>query len=171
MLMFWGIMDALSRLCKWFETIVLRGELEVVAYDGNGNVKYRERKHNVITNVGKADVAGLIGGLVTSPFNYIAIGSSSAPPSASDTSLGSEVARKSASASRETTNVTNDTLVLVATFSSADGLSGTSDIVEAGVFNASTGGDMLARQTFSKPIPMDWDAGDAIQITWKIVVQ
>jgi len=167
---FWDIVDRLGRLFG-IESIKLVGELEVVVYDKDGNIKYREHKRNVITNVGKAEVASLIGGLSTSAFTYIAIGTGTTSPSSTDTALESEIARKSASASKETTNVTNDTLVLVATFSSADGLSGTANVAEAGVFNASSGGTMLARQTMSSPVPMDWDAGDAIQITWKIIVQ
>ena len=134
-----------------------------------GKIKHRIKKRNIITNVGKAQVAGLINGIVTTPFTYIAIGSGTTAPSETDTALEAEIARKAGSTSRETTNVTNDTAVVEATFSSADGLTGTSNVSEAGLFDASTGGNMLARQTFTT-ITINWDAGDTLTVTWKITV-
>ena len=147
------------------ETIGLKGEVELVVLDKYGNVKDRRKIKNVIVNAGKAEVANLIIGGGT-PFSYIAIGTGTGSASATDTALGSETHRVSAATSRVTTNVSNDTAQLVATFS---GYSGTEAVTESGVFNASSGGTMLCRQTFSA-LNIDWDAGDSLQVTWKIVV-
>ncbi len=147
----------------------LRGEIELILKNKKGEVKKRVKIKNVITNVGKAQVAGLINGVVTSPFRYVAIGTGTTAPSASDTALDNEIARKVGSTSRATTNVTNDTAVVEATFSSADGLSGSSNVAEAGLFDAASGGNMLARQTFSA-IPVNWDGGDTLTIRWRIIV-
>lgn len=126
---------------------------------------------NGITNVGFAEVAGLIlldvGGTA---FDYIAIGTGTTSFDPTQTSLVSEVKRKAGTGSRTTTSVTNDTAQLVTTFSSADGLSGSHSITESGVFNASSGGTMLCRQTFSA-LNIDWDAGDTLQVTWKIQIK
>jgi len=146
----------------------LKGNVTFIARDKHGNIKQIETM-DVITDVGKAQVAGLINGVVTAPFQYIAIGTGTTAEAASDTALQTEIARKSATASRTTTNVTNDTAQLEATFSSADGLSGTSNVSESGVFDSSTGGNMLCRQTFTA-IALDWDAGDSLQVIWKITV-
>jgi len=147
----------------------LRGEIELILKNKKGEVKKRVKIKNVITNVGKAQVAGLINGVVTSPFRYVAIGTGTTAPSASDTALDNEIARKTGSTSRATTNVSNDTAVVEATFSSADGLSGSSNVAEAGLFDAASGGNMLARQTFSA-IPVNWDGGDTLTIRWRIIV-
>jgi len=149
--------------------IGLKGLLIITLRDRKGRIKKQIKKRNVITNVGKAQVAGLINGLVTSPFVYIAFGSGTTPASETDTALEAEIARKAGSVSRETTNVTNDTAVIETTFSSADGLTGTSDVSEAGLFDDPTAGNMLARQTFTA-FTVNWDQGDTLTITWKITV-
>jgi len=148
------------------EKLGLRGEIEILLLDKDGKIKDVRRITNVITNTGKAQTAGLINGVVTTAFTYIAIGTGTTAESASDTALETETHRESATCSRVTTNVTNDTAQLQATFS---GYTGTEAVTESGVFDASTGGNMLCRKTFSA-INVDWDAGDSLQITWKITV-
>jgi len=126
---------------------------------------------NGITNVGFAEVAGLlltdVGG---TPFDYIAIGEGTTAFSPTQTALVSEVIRKSGTGTRVTGVVTNDTAQLVTTFSSANGLSGSDAITESGVFNASSGGTMLCRQVFDV-LNINWDAGDSLQVTWRIRIQ
>lgn len=151
------------------ERLRLKGILTLEVRDAEGRLKQRRVVRNVVTNVGKAQVAGLINGVVTTPFTYVAIGTGTTPPAATDTALVTEIKRKAGTASRETTSVTNDTAVVEATFTSADGLSGTSAVTEAGLFDASTGGNMLSRQTFSA-LNINWDAGDSLTIRWKIQV-
>ena len=152
------------------EKIKLKDKMIAEVYDKDGNLKQRVEGEDLVVNVGKAQVAGLINGVVTSAFKYIAIGTGTTSPSATNTSLGNEIKRKSASTSRVTTSVTNDTAKLEATFSSSDGLSGTSAVAESGVFDASSGGNMLCRQTFST-LNINWSSGDTLKITWQIQVQ
>jgi len=153
-------------------TPVLRlvGEIEIILRDKEGRIKEYRKLRNLIVNVGKAQVAGLINGVVTTPFKYIAIGEGSAtspgtcaPPSATDTALGREVARALATVGRTTTNVTNDTATWSATFSFDTPRS----ICEAGIFDSSSGGNMLARQTFAV---INVASGDSLTINWKVVV-
>ncbi|RLG74808.1 MAG: hypothetical protein DRO23_05670 [Thermoprotei archaeon] len=153
----------------YLEKLKLKGEFVLEVIGKEGVVKAFREVKNIITDVGKAQVAGLINGVVTTPFKYIAIGSGTTSPTAGDTALEAEVARKTATVDRVTTNVTNDTAYLEATFSSADGLSGSMSITESGVFDADTGGNMLCRQTFDA-VSVNWDAGDQLTIKWKIVV-
>jgi len=150
----------------------LIGYVKIRIERANGDV-VEETVKNTVVNIGKAQVAGLIGGLVTTPFTYVAIGTdngSTLALDATNTGLGAEVKRKSASVSRKTKTVTDDTLVLEATFSNADGLTGSQTIQEAGVFDANTGGNMLSRALIG-PYTMNWDNGDALTITWEIQVQ
>lgn len=140
-------------------------------FDRNGNLKDYRIYKNLVVDAGKSAVADLIGNVnAISPFEYIAIGTGTTAPASGDTALETELKRKAGSKSLVTTSVTNDTLQVQATFSSDDGLSGSSAVTESGVLNASTGGTLLARQTFSA-VNVDWDNGDSIQVTWKIQVQ
>ena len=173
---FKSLVEALSKNTKHFgkEPMKVRDRFTATVFDKQGNVKQQYDSGwslNGVTNAGFAEVAGLIltdvGGTA---FDYIAIGTGTTAFSASDTALESEVKRKAATGTRVTTSVTNDTAQLQATFSSSDGLSGSHAITESGVLNASSGGTLLCRQVFSA-LNIDWDAGDSLQITWKIQMQ
>jgi len=122
----------------------------------------------MITNAGMAEVAGLIGtdtqGDVTA-FDYIAIGTGTTAPSATQTALVSEQQRAAATGTRVTTSVTNDTLQLV---KDAFSFSGSYAITEVGVFNSSSGGTMLSRSTFNA---VNVTANDTLKVTVKIQVK
>lgn len=98
---------------------------------------------NVITSVGKAQIA-LLAGAAGTPFTYLAVGTSNTAVNASDTTLGAEIStnnlsRAAATVSRITTSVTNDTLQLTFTWTA----SGSSTVQEIGTFNAASVGVML----------------------------
>ena len=180
---------------KDVDTTRVQGWVEIIVRDKNGNIKYKAGappkaimkgnpvpilgsipakeldfyfRKNIITNVGLACMVRLIfAGLTEDKFGYLAIGSGTTSESATDTALEYEVARKTASVSQTTTSITDDTALLEATFSSADGLSGSMNISETGIFNASSGGDLLARKVFSA-VPVDWDAGDTLTIRYYV---
>jgi hypothetical protein len=125
-------------------------------------------RKNIITNAGLAAIIRLIAaGLTEAKFSHIAIGTGTAPESATDTALGAEIARKPATITQTTTTITGDTARFEATFSSADGLSGSHNVSEAGIFNAATGGILLARKVFPA-VPLNWGAGDSITIRYFI---
>jgi len=168
------------------------GGIEVVVKDKNGRIKYRFPeieeeeeedcifaslpskmpdfywRKNIVTNAGLAAVIRLIfSGLTESKFGYIAIGTGTTSETATDTALQSEIKRKAASVTQITTTIDGDTAKLEAEFSSADGLTGTSTVSETGIFNASTGGIMLARKTFPG-VTLNWDLGDSILIRYYV---
>jgi hypothetical protein len=138
-------------------------DILIIEHYRNGKKIDERIVENLIVNSGKAQVSGLIGGVVTGVFNYIAVGTGTTSPSPTDTALQNEVMRASSTNSQTTTNVTNDTLQLQATFNFTSSYA----ITEAGIFNASSGGTMLARQTFGA---INVASGDSIAITWKVVV-
>jgi osmotically-inducible protein OsmY len=127
------------------------------------------RKRNLVTNAGKAGAASRLNGAGAEPaFTYIAMGTGTTAPAAGDTTLqtelsGSGLARANASASRVTTSVTNDTAQLQNTFN----VTGTVAVTESGILNASSGGVLLCRQTFSAINVVN---GDSLQVTWKVQV-
>lgn len=124
---------------------------------------------NLVTNAGKAAVAGLLTGDITNFFDYIAVGTGTTAADVADTALETELAadglsRAASTNSRVTTDVTNDTAQFVKTFS----VLGSRAVTESGVFDtATTGGILLARQVFSA---INVVSGDTLQITWKIDV-
>jgi hypothetical protein len=127
-------------------------------------------RKNIITDVGFACIIRLIfEGLTETKFGYLAIGTGTASESASDTALGYEIKRKAAIITQITTTVTGDTAKLEATYSSADGLSGSHNVSEAGIFNASTGGSLLARKVFPA-IPLNWDLGDSLTLRYYVQI-
>jgi hypothetical protein len=174
------------------ETLGAIGWVEVIVRDKDGKIKYRFPeveeeegrdciltsipskmpdfywRRNIVTDVGIAAVIRLVfSGLTESKFGYLAIGTGATTETASDTALVSEVKRKAASITQMTTTIEGDTAKLEAEFSSADDLSGTQTITETGIFNALTGGILLARKTFPS-ITLNWDLGDSILIRYYI---
>lgn len=128
---------------------------------------------NGIPTVGKALVAGRINGSGSpAAATYVGVGVGTTAFNAADTALETEklvdgttsaTAHTSGTPSLVTTDVTNDTAQLVATFA----FTATLAITESGVFNASSTGTLLARQTFSA---INVVTGDSLQLTWKIDV-
>lgn len=124
---------------------------------------------NLITNAGAAGVASRINGSGSeAAFVYIAVGIGTTAAAVTDTTLESEItdsglARVSATASRVTTDVTNDSARLTTTFS----VSGTKAVTESGVLNAGSSGTLLARQVFSA---VNVVSGDSLSVTWTIDV-
>lgn len=124
---------------------------------------------NLITNAGMAGVASRINGAGSeAAFTYIAVGTGTTAANVADTTLETEIvdsglARAAASASRVTTDVTNDTAQLVVTFT----VTGTKAVTESGALNAASSGVLLCRQVFSAINVVN---GDSLQVTWKIDV-
>ena len=124
---------------------------------------------NLVTDAGKAGVASRINGSGgEAAFTYIAIGTGTTAAAAGDTALQTEIttgggARAAATASRVTTDVTNDTARLVLTFNFTASFA----VTESGALNASSGGVLLARQVFSA---INVVSGDSLQVTWNFDV-
>lgn len=124
---------------------------------------------NLVTNAGAAGVASRINGSGgEAAFTYIAIGTGAVAAAVTDTTLGTEIstgggARASATASRTTTDVTNDTARLVHTFNFTSSFA----VTESGVLNAASSGTLLCRQVFSA---INVANGDSLQVTWDIDV-
>jgi len=115
-----------------------------------GDFGYSKTVSNLVTDAGKAAVAGLINGVITDYFDYIALGTGTTAAAAGDTTLQTEtsasgLARAASTNSRTTTDVSNDTARLTKTFTAGASVA----ITEAGVFSASSSGTLLSRQVFS----------------------
>jgi len=146
------------------ESVKLRGNVSYVLKDRNGKVKDKWQQSNIVTNIGKAEIANLVIGGGTS-FGYIAIGTGTGFNAAS-TGLNTETHRLAAALSRTTTTVANDTARFFATFTFAADYT----ISESGVFNASGAGAgiMLCGQNLASPRSVT--VGDQLECTWTVCV-
>jgi len=83
------------------KVLTIKYNVEIAEIDkATGKVKNKTVHHNLVTNVGKQQVANLIGGLGgATAFTHIALGTDATAPSAGDTSLLAEVERNSATIS------------------------------------------------------------------------
>jgi hypothetical protein len=95
---------------------------------------------------------------------FMAVGSGSTAAAAGDTALGSQLGSRKALDSTTITGSNNEKVQYVCTFAAGEG---TGAITEAGIFNASSSGDMLCRTVFSV---VNKAADDTMVITWTVTL-
>lgn len=146
--------------------MTIKGTIEVKHFSKTGELLSTYKTNNTITNAGKAQIALLAGDASATPFTYLAVGTSTTAPAASQTALAAEItdtglARAAATVSRTTTTQTNDTLSLVYTWTA----SGSKTVEEVGIFNASSAGTMLGRALTSTKSLVN---GEQLQVTYTV---
>lgn len=144
------------------EKLTLTGAFVVELHDENGALKDRRDVKNVVVTAGKNFMATwLAAASQASPFmNYLAVGTGTTAATTSDTTLETELATRVAGTLSSSTNVWQNSAVFGAGVD-------TGAITEAGIFSASSGGTMLARQTFAV---INKGANDSLTITWQITI-
>ena len=117
-----------------------------------------------LVDTGLAFITSQLSKVAAQPTNYyVGFGTSSASDLDTATALGTEVdSRAAATLSQQTGTVTNDTARYVATVTAG----ATRAIVEAGLFDASTAGNMIVRSVFTV---INLGSGDGITFTIDIV--
>ncbi len=130
----------------------------------NGEVV--QETDNVVVTDGKKWVADRMNN-ANAVMSHMAVGTSSAHPNdtspndaSGQTTLGSESDRNALTS----TTVTDNAVAYVASWAAGDA---TAALTEAGIFDAATSGDMLARTVFSV---VNKGADDTLTITWTITV-
>ena len=151
------------------DTLKRKGLFHIRVLNKDGSVKFEYKKfvENIMTNVGIAQSALLLGDGSATAFTYLALGSSATTPAAADTALGAEystggLSRAVATFSRITTTVTNDTAKWYHEFTA----SATNTIREIGIFNASSSGVLLCHGLTGDVIVQN---GDPVQVTYTVV--
>jgi hypothetical protein len=116
----------------------------------------------LLVNTGKAIVTNYLnGGAATQP-KYVAWGTGAGTTAATDTTLFTEVTpRVSGTTSQVTTSVTNDTFQVVGTQTAGT----TETITNAGLFDASTSGNLFVKGDFTG---IALNTGDSIAFTFKV---
>jgi hypothetical protein len=123
--------------------IKIKGSMVMTLAKPNGDIEVR-RKDNIIVNGGFDFICdALANASRPAAMGQIAVGTGSSTPVATQTTLGTELLRKSATyAHKAGTKI----FTLTTTFNEGEA---SGAIVEAGVFNSASGGVMLDRVTFS----------------------
>ena len=118
---------------------------------------------NLVVTAGKNWVAGRFkDGSIPDEMSHMAIGSADTAPAAGNTALATELNRIALTTDGGT--VSTNTVQYDASWTSA---AAAYAIKEAGIFNAATGGTMLARTTFAV---INKGTDDTVSITWTITV-
>lgn len=115
---------------------------------------------NLVVTDGKEYVASRMKDTTKAAMSHMAIGSGSTAAAAGDSALGSQADRNALTS----TTVSGAAVTYVATFAAGEG---TGAITEAGLFNASSAGDMLCRTVFAV---VNKGASDSMTITWAVTV-
>jgi hypothetical protein len=118
-----------------------------------------QKTENLVVTAGKEWVADRMNNANT-VMTYMSIGTGTTAAAAGNTTLVTELDRNALSS----TTVTGADVAYVATWAAGDG---TGAITEAGIFNAASAGDMLARTVFSV---VNKGADDSMTITWTVTV-
>jgi len=139
----------------------LKGHLDIVLKDENGNIKQRVETHNLVVTTGKNHIADQLSSTPgEAAMSHMAIGTGTTSPVVGDTTLETELDRNALTSFTDSANV----VTYVASWAAGEG---TGAITEAGIFNAASSGTMLARTTFSV---VNKGASDTLQITWTLTV-
>ena len=118
-----------------------------------------QETENLVVTAGKNWVADRMNDANT-VMTHMAVGTGTNAAAAGDTTLQTENDRNALTS----TTVTDNAVAYVATWAAGDA---TAAITEAGIFDAATGGDMLARTVFSV---VNKGAADSMTITWTVTV-
>jgi hypothetical protein len=150
------------------ENFTLKGTVEAILTDTNGNI-IDQQVSNTIVTLGKAMIVNRIQATptVNSP-SHIELGTGATAVAPGDTALATTLSgsRGAATSSLLTTTLVNDTVQFSTTW--AAGSATSSAIKEAGLFNASTAGTLVARTVFTNVI--DKAAADTLTLNWKLQI-
>ena len=138
------------------DNIALTGALTIAV-----NNEVVQETNNLVVTAGKNWVADRMKG-TNAAMSHMAIGTGTTEALAAQTALVTELDRNALTTSGGT--VSNNTITYECTWAAADG---TGAITEAGIFDAASSGDMLARTKFDV---VNKGADDSMTITWTITV-
>lgn len=149
---------------KKTDTLAARGDVTITKVKKDGSVE-TVKHHNLVVQLGLNYIAQrMIDSGQPTEMSHMAIGTGTATPASSDSALGTEVYRRVFTTGHPF--VTTNTVTYQSTF---EPVSGAPDhaMVEAGIFNASTGGTLLCRTKF--PV-VTKEEGDTITVTWDVTI-
>lgn len=144
----------------------VKGHVLIEVRNPDGEVREVREFDNLVMDAGEDALAKLLVGLSSNPFTWIALGTDGTAAADTQTALLAEITTNGGERTQDTSPTTDGN---VATVTATFNFTGTLAIQEVGLFNAdaSTGGDMFARQTIAV---INVGNGDSMTVTWNITV-
>jgi hypothetical protein len=146
------------------ENLKLSGQLNIVLKDKAGNIKDTREVKNLVVNTGLAFIINRMTGTSKAVMSHMALGSGTTAAAASQTDLVTLLGSREVLDSTTISGTNNEKVVYVSSFEAGDA---TGAVTEAGIFNASSSGDMLCRTVFAV---VNKAADDAMSVTWTITL-
>jgi|TARA_R110002111_G_scaffold39893_2_gene74957 hypothetical protein len=143
------------------DNLKLRGDVSIVLKSADGSVKDSRAIKNLVVNDGLNFIVSRMKDTTQGAMSHMAVGSSTTAAAAGQTDLVSILGSREA---LDSTAVSTNTVTFISSFEAGDG---TGAVTEAGIFNASTSGDMLCRTVFAV---VNKQATDSMTITWTITL-
>jgi hypothetical protein len=157
-----GVVVSMGRGREVREFVPIMGNVYLELIDENGELKMEQHVHNLVVDTGENHIADQLSSTPgQAAMSHMAIGTGSTAAAFGDTALGTETDRNALTSRTDSVNV----VTYVGTWSAGDGTN--SALREAGIFNNSSGGTMLARAVYSN---IDKQAGDTLTITWTVTI-
>ena len=141
------------------DKLKLRGDVSIVLKSADGSVKDSRAIKNLVVNDGLNFIVSRMKDTTQGVMSHMAVGSSTTAAAAGQTDLVSILGSREA---LDSTAVSTNTVTFISSFPSG---SGTGAVTEAGIFNASSGGDMLCRTVFDV---VNKQATDSMTISWLV---
>ncbi len=145
----------------------MKGHIKIELFDKEGNVTQIIEKENTFMAVGDAHVADQLDATPAElAMGWMAVGTNTSAFTTASTTLGTEIDRNALAAGypeQQAAAADND-VVYKATWAAGDA---TGALTEAGIFNSSSAGSMLAASTFSV---INKGASDTLTVTWTVTV-
>lgn len=157
----------INKLLKGEGFLKFRGDVDITVIDEKtGQIKGKRLIRNLVVNTGLYHIADRLqdAPVDEAAMGWAAIGTNNTAATAVDNALLAEVGRVALTSKIQGTGGNANQLTYSATVPAG---TGTGTIVEAGLFNAISGGVMLARSIFA---PIVKGSGDAIDISWVLTL-
>jgi hypothetical protein len=146
------------------EKLKMTGDVSLVLRGADGQVKETREIKNLVVNTGLAYVISRMVGTAKAVMSHMALGSGTTAAAAAQTDLVSILGSREALDSTTIAGSNSEQVVYVSSFEAGDA---TGAVTEAGIFNASTAGDMLCRTVFAV---VNKGANDSLTVTWTITL-
>ena len=147
------------------DKVARKGTLLVQLFSADGKLKEERKIENLMTNAGEAHIADqLVSSQDESAMSHMAIGTGTTDPTSTQTALVNEIDRNALTSRTQGAGADDNDVIYVGDWAAGDG---TDAITEAGIFNSSAAGTMLARSTFSV---INKGASDTLKITWTVTI-
>jgi len=145
------------------ENMKIKGTVRIQRWNKNGDLTLDTTFENLVVTSGLQWIIGRLNSPVPPVMNYIAVGTGTALPTLSDTTLETEVARQAVSVAGG--SVSGQTIVYSTSY--GPGVA-TATLTEAGIFQEATGSSMLSRVTYPA---INKGVDDTVSILWTIAAQ